>query len=171
MRDDYTYAQLSQMPTLAVGQADDLKVDTGTVRVWISRVGKADGAASDHEISVEVLKDGRWTAGNRRHLVEALAGTVDDQDDQDGRDDYMYPTPPITSAEAWADALDRDRKHGPHISPGDQVSWAYADGSICDVAVDPNAPEADTESAVLVSLEHGWVVYWEETSSYWYARR
>jgi hypothetical protein len=43
---------LDSLPTLATGQADDLKIDTGNRRVWVSRV--------DGSVSVERLKNGRW---------------------------------------------------------------------------------------------------------------
>lgn len=44
--------ELEKLPTLCVGQADNLKVDTGTIRVWLSRV--------DNSISIEQLVNGRW---------------------------------------------------------------------------------------------------------------
>jgi hypothetical protein len=51
----YTASELEAMPTLAVGQADDLKVDTGSVRVWLSRCGIADGMKYNNQVTVEVL--------------------------------------------------------------------------------------------------------------------
>lgn len=47
-----TWVELEKMPTLAVGQADDLKVDTGKERIWLSRI--------TGEISIERLTKGRW---------------------------------------------------------------------------------------------------------------
>jgi len=44
--------ELKKLPTLAQGQADDLKIDTGNLRVWLSRV--------DDTISIEQLVDGKW---------------------------------------------------------------------------------------------------------------
>lgn len=60
-----TVAQLTaddirDLPTLSVGQADDLKVDDGTTRVWLSRCGVADGMPYDDAITIEKLIDGRW---------------------------------------------------------------------------------------------------------------
>ena len=46
------------MPTLAVGQAADLKLETETMRVWISRCGRVDGEL--RPVQVEYLTDGRW---------------------------------------------------------------------------------------------------------------
>lgn len=43
---------LRQMPTLCEAQADDLKVDTGTIRIWLSRI--------DESISVEVWTEKEW---------------------------------------------------------------------------------------------------------------
>jgi hypothetical protein len=54
----YDPADLNDLPTLATGQAADLKIDTGTVRVWLSRCGPADG--EDQPVQVEILRDGRW---------------------------------------------------------------------------------------------------------------
>ena len=56
----YTARDLVDLPTLSVGQADNLKVDDGTERVWLSRCGKADGMPYDNQITVERLRDGRW---------------------------------------------------------------------------------------------------------------
>ena len=35
--------ELEAMPTLAVGQAANLKIDTGTMHMWVSRCGLRDG--------------------------------------------------------------------------------------------------------------------------------
>lgn len=46
--------QLSVMPTLAEGQADDLKVDGGDIRVWLARTSVEDGEPYRHTVHVEV---------------------------------------------------------------------------------------------------------------------
>lgn len=46
-------AALAALPTLSVGQADSLKIDTATVRVWLARVGPADGADPAEAVTVE----------------------------------------------------------------------------------------------------------------------
>lgn len=56
----YTADELRSMPTLAQGQADDLKIDDGTERIWLSRMTREDGSPFDAEITVERLIDGRW---------------------------------------------------------------------------------------------------------------
>lgn len=56
----YTLKELKALPTLAVGQADDLKMDTGTVRVWLSRCTVEDGEPYDNKVTVECLLNGRW---------------------------------------------------------------------------------------------------------------
>lgn len=43
---------LEHMKTLAVGQAADLKIDTGTLRVWLNSV--------NGQVEYERLVDGRW---------------------------------------------------------------------------------------------------------------
>ena len=56
----YTAKQLRAMPTRSVGQADDLKVETSTMRVWISRCTVEDGEPFDDKVTVERLRNGRW---------------------------------------------------------------------------------------------------------------
>lgn len=57
-----TTEELEHMPTLAQGQAADLKIDTtftgGAMRVWVSRCGIYDGETQP--VQVERLVDGRW---------------------------------------------------------------------------------------------------------------
>ena len=67
---------LQSMPTLCVGQSDDLKIETPTLRVWVSRCGVADGACCEGHISVEKLADGRWQKKTDVHGDE----TLDDDD-------------------------------------------------------------------------------------------
>lgn len=54
--------ELDTLPTLAQGQAADLKIDTtlsgGVMRVWVSRCGLFDGETQP--VQVERLIDGRW---------------------------------------------------------------------------------------------------------------
>lgn len=54
------YDDLADRPTLTQSQADDLKIDTGTTRYWVSRCGVKDGMPFAHTCSVERLVDGRW---------------------------------------------------------------------------------------------------------------
>jgi hypothetical protein len=57
----YTTEELEALPVLSVGQADDLHIDTGAVRVWLSRCGVEDGEPFDNKVTVETLsRDGRW---------------------------------------------------------------------------------------------------------------
>ena len=56
----FTAAELEDMETLSTGQADDLKIDTGNVRVWLSRCGVEDGEPFDNKVTVEHLAEGRW---------------------------------------------------------------------------------------------------------------
>jgi len=53
---------LEKRKTLAVGQTDDLKIDTGTTRVWVARTTIEDGEPFNNRISVEKFnrKTGRW---------------------------------------------------------------------------------------------------------------
>jgi len=60
----YTAEELEEMPTLAQGQADDLKVEEtihGTkYRVWLCRCGVEDGMPYDNAITIERYQYGRW---------------------------------------------------------------------------------------------------------------
>ena len=56
----YTAADLKDLPTLAQGQADNLKLDDGETRVWLCRCGVADGMPYNNQITIERLVDGRW---------------------------------------------------------------------------------------------------------------
>jgi len=57
----YTLADLQALPTLHVGQFDDLKAQPcPTVRIWLSRLGIADGELCEHKVTVEDERDGRW---------------------------------------------------------------------------------------------------------------
>ena len=55
----WTPEDLEAMPTLCTGQADDLKMDLGNVRVWLARCGPADGYHGKPVI-LERLRNGRW---------------------------------------------------------------------------------------------------------------
>ena len=48
------------MKTIHTGQCDDLKIDDGTYRVWLSRVGVEDGMPYENAVTVEQLVDGCW---------------------------------------------------------------------------------------------------------------
>jgi len=51
--------QLADLPTIAQGQAEDLKMEEFPYRVWLSRCGPEDGET--HRVSVEECINGRWT--------------------------------------------------------------------------------------------------------------
>ena len=56
----YAADYLDNLPTLCEGHMDDLKVDTGDMRVWLSRMTIADGAPFNNGVTIERLIDGRW---------------------------------------------------------------------------------------------------------------
>lgn len=61
----YALAELEDLPTLCVGQADDLKIDDGSTRVWLCRCGVEDGMPFDNLVTVEFLENGRWVESDR----------------------------------------------------------------------------------------------------------
>lgn len=54
----YSLAHLESLPTLAQGQTDDLKIETPTTRVWLSRCTVEDGEPYNNKVTVEILKEG-----------------------------------------------------------------------------------------------------------------
>jgi len=57
----YPLAELEALPTITVGQADDLKVDDGDgIRIWLSRCGVEDGEPCDNKVTIEQLCCGNW---------------------------------------------------------------------------------------------------------------
>lgn len=58
-----TYDELLAMPTLEQGHFANLKIDTGTLRVWVSRMTIADGELDP--VQVERLEDGVWVDRTR----------------------------------------------------------------------------------------------------------
>lgn len=54
----FTIGELRSKPTLAQGQAANLKWDNGEYRVWLSRCSIEDGELDP--VQVEQLIDGRW---------------------------------------------------------------------------------------------------------------
>lgn len=84
----YTYAELDKLPTLVTGQAEDLKIDTPTHRVWLSRV--------EPGLVIEETRDpdasdgrGEWTPEEYRVPVTCEDPNEDDGDDQG--DDVVIP--------------------------------------------------------------------------------
>lgn len=57
----YHAEELRKLKTLCVGQADDLKIETGKERVWLSRCGIEDGEPFDNKVTIEEFIKGQWT--------------------------------------------------------------------------------------------------------------
>lgn len=51
---------LEDKKTIYAGQFDDLKIETATKRVWLSRMTTDDGMEYNNQVTVEELKNGRW---------------------------------------------------------------------------------------------------------------
>ena len=56
----YSLEELEGMDVLCQGQADDLLIDTGDCRIWLSRCGIEDGEPCDNKVTIEELQRGRW---------------------------------------------------------------------------------------------------------------
>lgn len=57
MRENYTADELSTRPTLRVEGMEGLKLDTGTLRVWLDR--------HTGRVTIEKLVDGMWVMTSR----------------------------------------------------------------------------------------------------------
>ena len=57
---NFRLKDLEKLPTLAVGQADDLKIDKGNMRVWLSRMTVADGMPYNNQVNIERYINNSW---------------------------------------------------------------------------------------------------------------
>ncbi len=57
----FTLRELQKMPTISQGHSEDLKYETGSTRVWLSRCGVEDGMPVDNMVTIEKLVGGRWS--------------------------------------------------------------------------------------------------------------
>lgn len=57
-----TLHKLESLPTLTQGHTDDLKLESATSRVWLSRLTKEDGMPYNNQVTVETYnsKTGAW---------------------------------------------------------------------------------------------------------------
>ena len=60
MKYKYSLDELETMPTKHQGHTDDLKIEYGNKRVWLSRMTIADGMPYDNQVTVEYYKNGVW---------------------------------------------------------------------------------------------------------------
>jgi hypothetical protein len=60
--EDNLKAYLLGLPVIERGITDDLVIQTPEIKVWVSRLYRADGAAEDNEITVEhfYAREGKW---------------------------------------------------------------------------------------------------------------
>lgn len=56
----FSLTELLTLPTLSQGQFDDLKIEKGVTRVWLSRMTKADGMPYNNQVTVERIVNGNW---------------------------------------------------------------------------------------------------------------
>ena len=56
----YTLKELKRKKTLSTGQQDDLKIDDGNRRVWLSRGDVANGEPYPNKVTIEIRRDDRW---------------------------------------------------------------------------------------------------------------
>ena len=58
---NYTLKELEGLKTIMQGQADDLKIEDGNIRVWLSRMTIGDGMPYNNQVTVEKLdENGSW---------------------------------------------------------------------------------------------------------------
>lgn len=51
----YTLAELEEMETIRESHEDNLKVDNGHIRIWLSRMTIEDGMPYNNMVTVEIL--------------------------------------------------------------------------------------------------------------------
>lgn len=57
----YTLKELKALPTLCIGQTDDLKIEVANKRVWLSRLTtELKGVPYNNQVTVEKYIDGEW---------------------------------------------------------------------------------------------------------------
>lgn len=56
----YTANELKTMPTILSGHFDNLKIDKGDLRVWLSRLTIADGMPYNDQVTIERKINGNW---------------------------------------------------------------------------------------------------------------
>ncbi|GGG06267.1 hypothetical protein GCM10010912_58600 [Paenibacillus albidus] len=61
MAKKFTLGDLKALPTLQQSHTDELKLDTGNDRIWLSRMTVADGMAYNNQVTVEVYTNGKWS--------------------------------------------------------------------------------------------------------------
>lgn len=59
---EISLAELEALPTISEGQADSLKIESDSERVWLSRCTVEDGEPWDNKVTVERLIAGSWIA-------------------------------------------------------------------------------------------------------------
>jgi hypothetical protein len=69
----YTLTELEALPTLMVGQTDDLKIETPTHRVWLSRMTVADGMPYPNQVTEEYRNPGEHWGQSRVRIYRARA--------------------------------------------------------------------------------------------------
>lgn len=60
LKNGYSLEYLQSLPTLHVGHFDNLKIKTGNVQVWLSRMTVADGMPYDNQVTIEQYIDNNW---------------------------------------------------------------------------------------------------------------
>lgn len=74
MKRIYTLSELEILPTLATGQADDLKIEKENRRVWLSRCTVEDGEPYNNKVTVEKLKGGYVGASREAYEKRGVRG-------------------------------------------------------------------------------------------------
>ena len=68
--EQFTLEELESLPTLCVSQADDLKINDGLWRVWLSRCTVEDGEPYNNKVTVEYCYNGCWVTEQMYQAIE-----------------------------------------------------------------------------------------------------
>lgn len=56
----FTLKELESLPTISQGHMEDLKIKKENIRVWLSRITKADGMPYDNQVTIENYINDKW---------------------------------------------------------------------------------------------------------------
>jgi len=65
----YTLKELEKLPILSIGQAEDLKLETAKIRVWLSRCKKEDGEPYNNKVTEEQYLNGQWVTARAYEAI------------------------------------------------------------------------------------------------------
>lgn len=66
---EFELSEIEKMETITSSHFDDLKFESAFIRVWLSRMTIEDGMPYNNQVTIEVLKNGRWETTKQYEAV------------------------------------------------------------------------------------------------------